>query len=117
MRDSFKINIVMRIERTNYINSIYNKIGDLTFETINKLIKEGECDAWFSIIQNDINNMELAADIRDRLICSLKRARENLRKSDYEDNNSQTYYMLNRFVKLNNGVRLDPKTYPIYRCT
>ena len=60
MRDSFKINIVMRIELTNYINSIYNKIGDLTFETINKLIKEGECDAWFSIIQNDINNMELA---------------------------------------------------------
>ena len=41
MRDSFKINIVMRIERTNYINSIYNKIGDLTFETINKLNKRG----------------------------------------------------------------------------
>ena len=52
--------------------------------------------------------MDLAADIRDRLICSLKRAMENLRKSDYEDNNSQTYYMLNQFVELNNGVRLDP---------
>jgi hypothetical protein len=31
----------------------YNIIGDLTLETINKLIKEGECDAWFSIIQRN----------------------------------------------------------------
>lgn len=58
-------------------------------------------------LSRDINDMELAADIRDRLICRLKRAMENLRKSDYEDNNSQTYYMLNQFVEVNNGVKLD----------
>jgi hypothetical protein len=39
-------------------------------------------------LSREINDMELAADIRDRLICRLKRAMENLRKSDYEDNNS-----------------------------
>jgi NTE family protein len=50
IRDGFNLNVAMRIERTNYINSISLKTGDLTLETINKLIKEGKCDAWFSII-------------------------------------------------------------------
>jgi NTE family protein len=44
IRDEFNLNVVMRIERTNYINSIFLKTGDLTLETINKLIKEGKCD-------------------------------------------------------------------------
>jgi NTE family protein len=45
MRGGFKLTKLIRIERTNYINSIYSKTGDLTLQTINKLIKEGECDA------------------------------------------------------------------------
>jgi len=40
MRGGFKLTKLIRIERTNYINSIYGKTGDLTLQTINKLIKE-----------------------------------------------------------------------------
>ena len=58
-RFGFNLTVAMRIERTNYINSIFGKTGDLTLETINKLIKEGRCDAWFSIIQKEIIDMNL----------------------------------------------------------
>jgi hypothetical protein len=102
MKD-FKLINVTRIERTNYINSIYGKTGDLTFETITKLIKEGECDAWFSLIKKDINDMELSNTdntvIQDRLIDKLNEAMKNLRQNDYEDNDSQTYFMLNEFIE------------------
>lgn len=102
MKD-FKLINVTRIERTNYINSIYGKTGDLTFETIIKLIKEGECDAWFSLIKKDINDMELSNTdntvIQDRLIDKLNEAMKNLRQNDYEDNDSQTYFMLNEFIE------------------
>jgi NTE family protein len=96
-RFAFNLNIVMRIERTNYINSIFGKIGDLTLETINKLIKEGKCDAWFSIIQKEINDTEL--NDKHTLIEMLDKARQNLRNNNYEDNNSQTYHLLTELVK------------------
>jgi NTE family protein len=87
----------MRIERTNYINSIFGKTGDLTLETINKLIKEGQCDAWFSILQKEINDMEL--NDKQILIETLDKARQNLRNNDYEDDNSWTYHLLAEIVK------------------
>jgi gas vesicle protein len=71
------------------------------FETIDKLVKEEECDAWFSLIQKDINNMELFADstdIRDTLIHILNEAMTNLKDNDYEDNNSQTHHKLTNFI-------------------
>jgi NTE family protein len=94
----FKLTKVARIERTNYINSIYGKTGDLTLPTINKLIKEGEIDAWFSLIQNHIDDMELAANIKDSLTVKLNEAMENLKSNDYEDTDSQTYRMLSEFI-------------------
>jgi hypothetical protein len=75
------------------------KTGDLTLETINKLIKEGKCDAWFSIIQKDIIDMELADSDKHTLIKVLNKAMQNLRKKDYEDNDSQTYHLLTEFIK------------------
>lgn len=112
MKGSFELINVTRIERTNYINSIYGKIGDLTFETIIKLIKEGECDAWFSLIKKDITNMELpnssSTAIRNRLTDKLNKAMKNLRKNDYEDNDSQTYCLLNELVEeVKNGNKFD----------
>jgi hypothetical protein len=100
MRGGFKLTKLIRIERTNYINSIYGKTGDLTLQTINKLIKEGECDAWFSLIQNDIDDMQLDADIQGSLTGKLNEAMKNFRKNDYEDNDSQTYHMLTEFIKI-----------------
>ena len=97
-RFAFNLTIAMRIERTNYINSIFGKTGDLTLETINKLIKEGKCDAWFSIIQKEINDTE-SNRISITLIETLDKAMQNLRKNDYEDNNSQTYHLLTELVK------------------
>jgi predicted acylesterase/phospholipase RssA len=98
MRGGFKLTKLIRIERTNYINSIYGKTGDLTLQTINKLIKEGECDAWFSLIQNDIDDMQLDVDIQGSLTDKLNEAMKNFRKNDYEDNDSQTYHMLTEFI-------------------
>ena len=94
----FKLKVI-RIERTNYINSIHGKTGDLTLQTINKLIKEGEIDAWFSLIQNDIDDMELFENIKDSLIVKLNEAMANLRSNDYEDNDSQTYHTLTKFIE------------------
>ena len=71
----------------------------MTLETINKLIKEGRCDAWFSIIQKEIIDMNLK-DIEETMINLLKEAMQNLRKNDYEDNDSQTYDLLTEFVKI-----------------
>jgi NTE family protein len=98
-RDEFNLNVVMRIERTNYINSISLKTGDLTLETINKLIKEGKCDAWFSIIQKEINDMKLNHRDRDSLIDKLDKAMQDVRRNDYEDNDSQTYHLLSEFIR------------------
>jgi NTE family protein len=103
IRGRFKLNKVIRIERTNYINSIYGKTGDLTFETIHKLIKEGECDAWFSLIQHlteDIQVSTAAVRIRHSLLNKLNQVIKNLRDNDYdyEANNSHTRRELTKFI-------------------
>jgi hypothetical protein len=118
MRSGFRLNKVTRIERTNYINSIENKTGDLTLETINKLIKEGECDAWFSLIREDINDMELQTihshnnGITDRLIDMLDKTMHNLQTNDYEDTDSTTYQKLTEISELvKNQDKLEPPKY------
>jgi NTE family protein len=103
LRGQFKLNKVTRIERTNYINSIYGKTGDLTFETINNIIKEGECDAWFSLIQQHTQDIQVSTDavhIRDSLINKLNQVIKNLRDNDYdhEANNSHTHRKLTEFI-------------------
>ena len=104
IRGGFNLDQVTRIERTNYVNSIYGKTGDLTFETIDKLIKEGECDAWFSLILRDTDSLELDSaagnEIRGRLLNTLHKAQENFKEKGYEDNNSQTYQMLAEFIEI-----------------
>ncbi len=118
MRNNFKLNKVIRVERverTNYINSISGKIGDLTFETINKLIKEGERDAWFSIIQENIEDTGLSdtqdhiAEIQDILIKKLNQSISKLRSNDYEDHDSQVYQYLTEFIDIvKNQDKLGP---------
>ena len=44
LRDRFKLIRVLRIERIDYVDSIYGKAGDFTSRTIDKLINEGEKD-------------------------------------------------------------------------
>jgi NTE family protein len=63
------------------------------------LVKDGKCDAWFSIIQEEINDMEL--DDYDKLLLNKKlhNAIQNLKKGNYEDNDSQTYHLLAEFIK------------------
>ena len=103
IRGRFKLNKVIRIERTNYINSIYGKTGDLTFETIHKLIKEGECDAWFSLIQQLIEDIRASTDavrIRDSLLNKWNQVIKTLRANDYdyEANNSHIHRELTKFI-------------------
>ena len=94
----FNLSKVVRIERTNYIDSIFGKIGDLTLETINKLIKEGECDAYFILLKEYVKEMEIVGLIgKERckeLLDRLDKDAESLRKSNYEDTNSQIYHNL-----------------------
>lgn len=47
---TINLNVAMRIECSSYVKGS-SKTGDLTLETINKLIKEGKCDIWFSVIE------------------------------------------------------------------
>jgi NTE family protein len=99
----FQLNSVTRIERANYINSIYGKTGDLTLKTIHKLIKEGECDAGFSLIQRhtlDIQVSTNAVRIRDSLVNKLNQVIKNLRDNDYDykANNSHTQRELTEFI-------------------
>ena len=103
IRGQFKLNKVTRIERTNYIDSIYGKTGDLTFETIHKLIKEGEFDAWLSLIQQHTQDIQVSIDavhIRDSLINKLNQIIKNLRDNDYdyEADNSHTHRELTEFI-------------------
>ena len=103
VRGRFKLNKVIRIERTNYINSIYGKTGDLTFETIHKLIKEGEYDVWFSLIQELIEDIQVSSDavqIRDRLLNKWNQVIKNLRENDYnyKANKSRTHRDLTKFI-------------------
>ena len=52
IKNQFKLNKVVRIERRSYNNSIYGKTGDFTLDTINSLIKEGETDTYSSLDQD-----------------------------------------------------------------
>ena len=85
----FKLTKVLRIEHTNYINSISGKGGDLTFQTISKLIKEGEIDAWLTLIQADIDHMilspDISANIQSILTNKLKQIEKTLKDSDYQN--------------------------------
>jgi len=122
IREQFKVKTITRIERTNYINSIYGKTGDLTFETINDLIKEGECDAWFSLIQQHTQDMQVSTDsvhIRDNLINKLKQVIKNVRDNDYdyESAYSHTHRKLTEFInqikknkKIIDGLKINQST-------
>jgi hypothetical protein len=99
VRSAFDLDVVMRIERRGYINSISAKTGDLTFESINKLIIEGRCDAWFTIIEKAIDDLELEDDEKQKLIDALNLVWQNLREKDYEDTDSETYHMMTEFIK------------------
>ncbi len=115
LKESFKMTKVVRIERTNYINSISGKTGDLTFETIHKLIREGECDAWFSAIHENIKNIRLddkhtyTYEIQDKLIDKLNEAMRKLRKNDYEDCDSKVCHCLTEFIHI---VKKEDKSEP-----
>jgi NTE family protein len=45
LKGRYKLSKVVRIERTNYTDSIYGKVGDFTAKTIDELIEEGANDA------------------------------------------------------------------------
>ena len=45
LKRKFKIEKLIRIEKTDDVNSVNYKFTDFTSETINNLIKEGEKDA------------------------------------------------------------------------
>ena len=95
---AFILNVALRIERGSYINDGSSKTGDLTLETINKLIKEGKCDAWFSIIKKSINDMKLD-DYNNTLVNALDLVWQKSREKDYEDNDSYVYRMLTDFIE------------------
>jgi hypothetical protein len=88
LKGRFELTKVIRIERTNYINSIWLKGDDFTSETIKKLIKEGESDAWVILIEQDVKNLPLPDDnigIKDILIEHLHQALEYLKNDDFQD--------------------------------
>jgi NTE family protein len=99
LNNAFDLSVVMRIERSGYVNNVYGKTGDLTFETIKKLIIEGRCDAWFTIIEKSINDTKLGEENKLALIDALHMARQNLTEKDYEDNDSQANRLLTGFIK------------------
>jgi NTE family protein len=122
VRGRFRLNKVIRIERTNYINSIYGKTGDLTFETIHKLIIEGEYDTWFSLIQQFIEDIQISTDvvqIRDRLLNRWNQVIKTLRENDYnyKANKSRTHRELTKFIdqikkneEIINGLKTNQST-------
>jgi len=63
LKGNFELSKVVRIERTNDTNNIWLKIADFTTDTVKNLIKEGEIDAWLSLIRDDIDSKELSSDV------------------------------------------------------
>ena len=100
VESAFDLSVVMRVERSGYVNNISAKTGDLTYETINKLIIEGKFDAWITILEKSINDAELDDKNKRALIEALHNAEQNLIEKDYEDNDSQTYQLLTKFIKM-----------------
>jgi len=74
------------------------------------LIKEEECDVWFSIIREDIKEVELQSThshntgIKDMLINMLDKSMHNLQTNDYEDTDSTTYQKLAELSELIKGL-------------
>lgn len=95
--EGFDLKVALRIERTKYSNSISNKTGDLTLDTINMLIKEGKCDAWLSIIQKDIVDMKESGE-KDTLVNIFTRTILAIRKNDYQNDKSEPYDLLAEFI-------------------
>jgi NTE family protein len=122
IKGRIKLNKIIRIERTNYIDSIYGKTGDLTIQTIHKLLKEGECDAWLSLIRHHTQDIQVSADaihIRDRLTNNLNQIIKNFRDNDYnyESNKSHIHRELIKFIqqikknkKIINNLKIDQST-------
>jgi hypothetical protein len=96
---AINLNVVMRIERGSYVNDVSRKTGDLTLETINKLLKEGKCDTWFSIIEKSIYDLKLDDRNKHILISELDMVWQKLRERDYEDNDSHVYHLLANFIE------------------
>ena len=96
MKDRFELLKVVRIEHTNYVNSVFGKTNDLTELTLSKLIKEGKCDAWISLIKEEINNFEVSNSsdtaagsidsIKNSLFNILDQIANSLKESNFEDN-------------------------------
>ena len=87
-------------------------------DLINKLIKEGEYDAWFSLIREDINELELKfthshnIGIKDRLIDMLEKSMHNLQTKDYEDTDSTTHQKLTELAEMvKSQDKLEPQKY------
>lgn len=82
IKGQFNLSKVVRIEHTNYTNSISGKVSDFTAETIRQLIEEGERDAWISLIQDDIKHIEMCSpddiDLKNSLIDKLNSIRASL---------------------------------------
>ncbi|HEY7081684.1 MAG TPA: patatin-like phospholipase family protein [Nitrososphaeraceae archaeon] len=114
VKSAFDLSVV-RIERHSYINNVSTKTGDLTFESISKLIIEGKCDAWFTIIEKCTNDLKLDDEQKQTLIDSLNLAWQDLRKKDYEDDNSKTYSLLRDFIKkVEDQKKLESEQYEQY---
>ena len=95
MEDRFELLKVVRIEHINYVNSVFGKTNDLTELTLSNLIKEGKCDAWISLIKEDINNLELSNSsdtagsidkIENSLFNILDQIANSLKENNFEDN-------------------------------
>jgi hypothetical protein len=106
IEDRFELLKVVRIEHTNYVDSVFGKTNDLTELTLSKLIKEGKCDAWVSLIKEDINNFELSNNsdttgsidkIKNSLFNILDQIANSLKENNFEDNKA-AYDMFANFM-------------------
>jgi hypothetical protein len=100
----FELAKVLRIEHTNYINSVFGKITDHTERTITQLIKEGKADAWVALIKDDTMNSKFNCDdastinyIRNNLVSKLDQIANHLKENDFE-NNGGAYNLLDEFI-------------------
>ena len=104
---------MVRIEHTNYVNSILGKTGDFTSDTVKKLIKEGQVDALVLLIQNDIKDMKLPPssdkDIKHSLTDQLNKLSNSLKQKDFQ-NISDDYDEITAIIDdVNNKRRLIDK--------
>jgi NTE family protein len=106
--------VLLELEAANLLiippDKMYlHQVPRLTLETINKLIKEGKCDTWFSIIEKGINDLRLDDHNKHILISELDIVWQKLREKDYEDNDSYVYHLLTNFIEnVQNKQKLEP---------